>query len=443
MLDEQIDDIIREAASQHHPPYNDKAWDKMEDKLNTHLPQKGNNQKRLGFFLLLFLVGGGAFFAGTLYHNNKEKASIVLKQKSVDNQDNTIPSNQNSSDPSFNITAPDVNVDNGQVNQPRTILKNEKDNTGNVIADFSKTSAAGKTRVKIMQSVATEDGPSQTIANTNQPGKENNNEGPYTENKPILRVIENIKETIIEKNKQHSVDDVVNVNQTKPSAPMVKHEGNKEEKHIGPEKKTGQKKNGSMSRLGISISAGPDVSYVGGNTAGKSTMLYGAGIQYAFSKRLSISTGFYIAKKIYAADSASYKMPAGFYPNYYRVQLINANCKVFEIPVNLYYNFGAAKKHHWFAGTGISSYLMKDETYNYDYKYGNSPNSWNKEYEVYNQNNHWFSVLTLSAGYLYQKSKKFSFTAAPYFKLPLTGVGIGKIKLNSTGILFTAIAKPF
>jgi hypothetical protein len=31
----------------------------------------------------------------------------------------------------------------------------------------------------------------------------------------------------------------------------------------------------------------------------------------------------------------------------------------------------------------------------------------------------------------------------PYFKLPLSGVGFGKVKLNSGGVLVTAVIKPF
>jgi hypothetical protein len=116
---------------------------------------------------------------------------------------------------------------------------------------------------------------------------------------------------------------------------------------------------------------------------------------------------------------------------------------VYEIPVNITYNFAAGNKHNWFAGIGLSSYLMKKEIYNYDYKYGSSPMTYHKEYVVNNDNKHWFSVLTLSGGYEYKINKTVSFSGAPYIKLPLGGVGFGKVKLSSAGILFTATIKPF
>ena len=40
-----MDDIIRDAVDKHHPAYNDKAWEKMEKKLDKHLPQKEGRRR--------------------------------------------------------------------------------------------------------------------------------------------------------------------------------------------------------------------------------------------------------------------------------------------------------------------------------------------------------------------------------------------------------------
>ena len=60
-----------------------------------------------------------------------------------------------------------------------------------------------------------------------------------------------------------------------------------------------------------------------------------------------------------------------------------------------------------------------------------------------NENSHIFSVINLSGGYQYHFSDRFSLMAEPYVKIPLSGVGQGKVNLNSGGILFTAGFKPF
>jgi hypothetical protein len=85
---------------------------------------------------------------------------------------------------------------------------------------------------------------------------------------------------------------------------------------------------------------------------------------------------------------------------------------------------------------------MKNERYDYNYK---TPAGYTYKYskEASNENKHYFSVLTLSGGYQYMFNKRVSLQAEPYVKLPLIGIGLGKIDLNSAGILFSLTVKPF
>lgn len=40
-------------------------------------------------------------------------------------------------------------------------------------------------------------------------------------------------------------------------------------------------------------------------------------------------------------------------------------------------------------------------------------------------------------------NKNISLQAEPYVKIAMDGVGYGKVKLNSGGVLFSAVIKPF
>ena len=152
-------------------------------------------------------------------------------------------------------------------------------------------------------------------------------------------------------------------------------------------------------------------------------------------------TGFYVAKKIYSVDEDEYHVPQGSTWNNY-LQSVDANCKVYEVPLVLSYNFGKTKNHSWFASAGLSSYFMKRESYVYYYKNPLGV-TYSNPWTVTNQNKHYFSVLDISGGYEYSINKRFSIIAEPYVKLPLSGIGLGKIKLNSAGVLFTVAVKPF
>ena len=106
-----------------------------------------------------------------------------------------------------------------------------------------------------------------------------------------------------------------------------------------------------------------------------------------------------------------------------------------EIPVNIKYNFITRPDHGWFISAGLSSYLMQNEEYSLSYKLYNQP--YVKDYWYKNSSIDWFSIANISAGYQKKIGKYTNISAAPYIKLPLRGVGIGKLPIRSTGILFS------
>jgi hypothetical protein len=86
---------------------------------------------------------------------------------------------------------------------------------------------------------------------------------------------------------------------------------------------------------------------------------------------------------------------------------------------------------------------MKKEEYDYYFKPNYSPTYINYTRTYENQNKHYFSVLNFSGGYTRNFSPWFGVRAEPYMKIALTGVGYGKVNLNSAGVLFSAVISPF
>ena len=206
------------------------------------------------------------------------------------------------------------------------------------------------------------------------------------------------------------------------------------------DKKTAQSKKALKNKNGFSfsVSAGPDVSKAGGSKAGKTTLVYGGGLGYIFD-RFTVKTGVYLSKKIYWAGPNDYKL--SYTPPSTKFEGANANCQVIEIPLKVNYAFDVTNKSNWFAGVGLSSYLMKSEKY--VYKYESASSTYYHSYQTKYENKHYFSVLDLSAGYSRQINHTLSISAEPYVEIPLTGIGVGKVHLNSGGILFTISVKPF
>ena len=394
MLDEEYDKSIKEAAGQYHPEYDDTAWEKMEQLLDKHLPQK-KRRKRF-FFLLPFLVASGILIFILILNTSKKEPPQVTKDAVSTNK------KKNSA-----IAKTQENI----VALP--LRQNSK-----------KLTPAGKgSRLTLSDKL------NSIPAHSINPNYTSSAIGDNT--------------VTTDKN-----EDVVNtIKPEKNSGQMQFRKDDKIIKTAKEEDKKAAKKSSSTNHqfrdnLGVTISAGPDVSGVYIKKAGKLTIAYGIGLNYAISKKFGIRTGFYVSKKIYSVDSDDYHLPPGSLASYDFLQNVNANCKVYEIPVAIDYNFKRIKKHNWFASTGLSTYLMKKESYNYFYK---TPSGvlYNKNWTVNNKNRHFFSVLNLSGGYQYFFNSQFSIIAAPYAEIPLAGVGAGKVKLNSAGILFSLKVIPF
>ncbi|MBK5273380.1 MAG: hypothetical protein JJE22_20450, partial [Bacteroidia bacterium] len=192
----------------------------------------------------------------------------------------------------------------------------------------------------------------------------------------------------------------------------------------------------------LSFSTAPDVSVAGSGKAGKLKFTYGAGLGFTYHNKFTLRTGFYTGRKIYSASPGEYHPPASFWSYYPNLENVDADCRVYEIPLLLSYNFGNSLKQNWFGTAGLSSYLMKRETYQYTYKNASGQYMYN-DWTINNQNKHYFSVLTLSAGYQRNINQTFSLMVEPYLKIPLSGIGYGNVKLNSAGLLFSAAIKPF
>jgi len=83
-------------------------------------------------------------------------------------------------------------------------------------------------------------------------------------------------------------------------------------------------------------------------------------------------------------------------------------------------------------GTGLSSYWMLRENYEFEYA-NNAPSFY---INVANQNRHLLGVLNFNATYQRQLGHGINALVQPYYKVPLTGIGNGRVNLRSAGVAF-------
>jgi len=438
MWDDEINKKIKDAADQYHPAYDEIAWDKMELLLDQHLPVEKKRRRKYFLILLASLLIGGSLFV-FYYNQNKQLAKNSQKTEAIKNitatkSTKTTPDVNERDAGSSNITANPSKIiePKSQLNQERVVQHSKNSNKTSVDEPFKtliNTSRAtsfnkhAKTNTTITSAAVGVDTDTKNRVEENSKNGDRgyvSKEHAFSETETSILNNSNLRKEISE---IKNIDKGEFILIGKIRDPVV------------PNTNKSFKNN-----FAINISAGPDVSSVGFDKAGKVAINFGVGISYALSHRFTLRTGFYRTEKIYSASKDQYHVPSG--GNIAYLYNIDANCKVYEIPVTVSYNFGKAKSHQWFASAGLSSYLMKKESYDYYYKYPNG-NAYTKSWSISNQNQHYFSVLDVSAGYEYTFSKRASLIAEPYLKMPLSGIGAGKVKLNSAGVLFTFALKPF
>lgn len=448
---EEFDDKIRQAADHHHPNYDEQAWAKMEKLLDKHLPQEDDKKRRFIFFLLFFLLlGGGAWLLiGKPWKKEERKmadSAVVTTEKGNEKTTNSSPGTKEvgiSGDTEKNgvsilpvipeaalKTSNPVNAD-----QP---LLHQKQNNRNTFITTEKKANPGNP-VLVINSGKKNNPDEQFLKR----GEADNKQLDNVKSNDVLRStgITPLSQSVIKEEKKDQ-----------PATEIGKSDANKQtSKETVPENKTNvsqqpakkvKTKNKNPNSFFFGFSAGPDLSFVSSDKPGTTKLIIGGGIGFTLHDKVTIRTGFYSGRKVYTASPDSYNPPAAWWAYYPNLQKVEADCKVYEIPLLVSYNFGTRNKNSWFASAGVSSLLMKKETYNYFYKYTAYGPTISKKWTIDNQNKHYFSILTMSGGYQRKIGKHISLIAEPYIKLPLTGVGFGKVKLNSGGILFTVGINP-
>ena len=446
MPDEENDIRIREAADNYHPAYDDTAWDKMEKLLDVHLPQKKKRKKIFFILPFLLLMCGLVLFMilnNSEMHTSETSGISIPKNLSLKLKDTNHPS-ANLSRQSFNTTLNKFQ----KSERNKTGLQIIHGNSGRPKINQNPVSSMNSNRNKEHNSKENLPAQSNIIlkkksneeANYNDKIKDGESDSSTYSKKQLLNKTNNIAgetENETEPAKTNNQSASANKIEIKKQDSTAKSTNTQSE----ITKKKTENENNFKNNFGISLSAGPGISSVHLNNAGKISIVYGVGFSYSISKKFTIRTGFYKSKKIYSVAPNDYHFPNGS-GNYDDLQGVDANCNVDEIPFNMYYSFGKVKNHNWFVSAELSSYLMKKESYEFYYK-TTAGDIYENDWSIRNKNKNIFSVLNLSAGYQHTLNNQFSIMAEPYINLPLSGIGAGKVKLNSGGILFTITMKPF
>jgi hypothetical protein len=446
LSDQELDRLSKEAAEKFEASPPPLHWEKLRQRLDVEMPQEKRDNKWVywrfglsGLFLLFFTVG-----------------VIVINKSGT--QSNSLSSNLDSGSLKIHdqkSVEKNINLKNAKINQPGFDSRLSEKSSGNLPAANMASITANKKEITSQQSIPI---PMASKASTNSLNEKKKKSGSKFEssNDPLLKSSPNVSYNVLKETKGQSGKSEFAITNNVNSELMKNDEktGPKSLSATSDTLNTSAGKKDPIESLSIaadnanhnpvllkrwefSLVVGPDYSNVGFASPGKAGINIGMMVGYRINERISVQTGLLYSQKHYTAVGDAYKRIPGYNTSnsYIKMQRVDANCYMWDLPVNIRYDFLLRKKQRAFASVGISSYFMNKEDLHYHYTYYNNPSykAWLNE----ENSNYWLSALNLSVGFEQQISEKFSFQAEPFIKLPVNEIGYGKVSMNSLGIFLS------
>lgn len=189
------------------------------------------------------------------------------------------------------------------------------------------------------------------------------------------------------------------------------------------------------------ILVGPDLSTVKFQPVTKTGFSAGLLIGYSLNGKIDLETGIFWDKKFYYTDGKYFNPKNYSIPSFISIDDVNGNCNMIEWPVNVSYKLRSFNKSSLSANIGISSYFMKNENYKYTFQRNGTENQWDLSYK--NSSVNLFSVVNAGASYSHNFVKSTLLRIQPYVKIPISGIGMGRLPVSSAGINFILTKRIF
>jgi len=184
----------------------------------------------------------------------------------------------------------------------------------------------------------------------------------------------------------------------------------------------------------VGIIGSPDLSLVRFQSIKAVGNNFGLLLGYSFNSRWAVETGIYYDRKKYYTDGEYFSKSKAPRLNDIDLKTVDGICYMWEIPLNVRYNFPSVNnKMKWFATGGLSTYLMSKENYTFTGDYWGNPN-WKGTYTYKTPYHYLFSILNLSVGYEQRLGKIGDLRLEPFLRVPLAGIGTGDLSIMSAGL---------
>lgn len=407
-----IEHIFQRATEEFDIEFNPVAWDRMEKKLN-----RVRRRRALFFWLqwagLLLL----AALIGLLFWLQHQKTDTKSYIKKPAPPVATAPV-QSSEEPCIETTIASIEMDRSKPTQ--NVIKKPFDITSEnpMLPKSAKKRAINHASAIIKKGAQIGGMAMQKSELQPAPGAPNifNNETTTISNSNIYNTLEKI-------------DQIVSsplLSETSQEPEIALSEQPIVESNIKPSDR-------SWSHWTIGISAAPEAVSVGFDTDLMQGYSIGILTEYRFVRRFSLSAQGFYSNKHYSASTGEFAPPRGAWANGIAPLETIGECSMLEARLALRTELLQKQKWNLVATTGVSSWWMLQEKYDYDFPDPTPDRYWQST----NTSTFWWAMAQVGLGVEMKLTKHLSIQADLYSQIPLKGVGRGKTQLYSQGLAFS------
>lgn len=374
LSDEEFDRFFKEADKGYTPGYNPEDWERLSKRLDKETSNR--NLLKIIYLLISFTIITGLFILSDMLIHQEQQAlsshetSVALSSPTEQTIVEYFPTEQHNSYATNHQFHPPANTESKQV----TVQHQEQ---------------PAKNKIVIYNN--------ETIKNT-------------------LHRIQGYKNSIIHNITYGVLPEVTGSIVDQGTQDILIHEKEQTESSV-------------HRKLWIKSALSPDLTSIGTSVPHEVGINAGVAVEYGITGHISVLSGLYYTGKSYY-DANPERRGYAYTSSYYNVNSIAGNCRMLDIPVNIYFHTKAYGKTNFYAGVGASSYLMFKEHYSFLDEQG---------YELYTNvydrtKLQLFAVANIAVGVSRPLSPNWSVQLEPYFKGALYELGDGNTKMNSMGI---------
>lgn len=191
-------------------------------------------------------------------------------------------------------------------------------------------------------------------------------------------------------------------------------------------------KSKTKERFYLAIAAGPSFSSVKQQSIPKSGYSLGMLLGYTVNKNIEIETGVLFVKKYFKADGSEFNSNIVKLPEGTSIISLDGAADITQVPLNVTYHFNSKKSSNFFVSANLITNVIHSESYNYKLTGNENFDELTRSYKKGSDN--LFSNLSLGIGFRENLGKDWRMNVEPYYQLPLSGIGLGDLRIQTFGI---------